>query len=230
MGATASPETRSRGGRPRDGHRSGKRRTLIYRITHIVNVPWILDNGLHALSTGHQDPNFVPIGNPDLIDKRQYRLVEAGLRGVLDDYVPFYFGTHSAMLYNIHTGRVVGVDATQRDLVHLVSSVEQIQNAGVPFIFTDRHAYVANAEFFTNVEDLNRLDWDLIRSRDFRRDPNRPDKLERRAAEFLIHRHLPVTGLLGMACYDGATCARIRAEVVQRGFDLHVEARRNWYF
>ena len=204
-------------------------RTLIYR-THTANVPWILDNGLHALSTGGRDPNFVPIGNPDLIGKRQYRLVEAGPGGTLDDYVPFYFGTHSAMLYNIHTGRVVGVDATQRDLVYLVSSVEHIQDAGVPFVFTDRHAYVANAEFFIDLEDLNELDWDLIRGRDFRRDPNRPDKLERRAAEFLVHRHLPATGLLGMACYDEANCARIGAEVVQRGLDLRVEVRRTWYF
>lgn len=206
------------------------RRVLIYRLTHIANVPWILNNGLHALSTGVRDPDFVPIGNPDLIVKRQYRPVGTGPGGTLDDYVPFYFGTHSAMLYNIQTGRVAGVDATQRDLVHLVSSIEQVQNAGVPFVFTDRHAYVANAEFFISVEDLNLLDWDLIRSRDFRRDPNRPDKLERRAAEFLVHQHLPVTGLLGMACYDEATCARIRAEVVQRGLDLHVEVRRTWYF
>ncbi len=204
--------------------------TLVYRITHIANVPWILDNGLHALSTGVRDPNFVPIGNPDLIDKRQYRFVDAGPGGTLDDYVPFYFGTHSAMLYNIHTGRVVGVDATQRDLVYLFSSVERIQDARVPFVFTDRHAYVANAAFLIHLEDLNQLDWELIRGRDFRRDPNRPDKLERRAAEFLVHRHLPVTGILGMACYDEAGCARIGAEIAQRNLDLHVEVRRNWYF
>lgn len=90
--------------------------TLIYRITHLANVPWILDNGLHALSTERRDPNFVPIGNPDLIEKRRRRSVEADPGGTLDDYVTFYFGVHSVMLYSIHTRRVVGVDATQRDL------------------------------------------------------------------------------------------------------------------
>lgn len=125
-----------------------------------------------------------------------------------------------------------GPRASRRALIYRITHIANAPwiLAGVPFVFTDRHAYVASAEFFTNVEDLSGLDWDLIRSRDFRRDPNRPDKLERRAAEFLVHRHLPVTGLLGMACYDEATCARIRAEVAQRGLDLHVEVRRTWYF
>ena len=46
-------------------------KALIFRITHIANVPWILANGLHCRSSAAQDPDFVEIGNPDLIDKRR---------------------------------------------------------------------------------------------------------------------------------------------------------------
>lgn len=204
--------------------------TIIYRITHVANVPWILDNGLYALSTGRWNPNFVPIGNPDLIEKRRHRVIDAGPRGALDDYVTFYFGVRSVMLYNIHTRRVVGVEATQRDVVYLVSSCERVRDAGARFLFSDRHAYVATAEFLTDLAELSRLDWALIRGRDFRREPNRPDKLERRAAEFLVHEHLPITGLLELGCYDEPTCARMRAEVAQRGLHLSVDVRRAWYF
>jgi hypothetical protein len=206
------------------------RPTPIYRITHVANIPWILDNGLHALSTGHVDPNFVSIGNPDLIERRQYRLVEAGPGGTLDDYIPFYFCTHSVMLFNIHTRRVVGVSATQREVVHLVSSVERVGETGTPFVFTDRHAYVANASFSADLEDLKHLDWGLIRGRDFKRDPNRPDKLERRAAEFLLHQHIALAALLGIACHDDETCARIRMATAERRLDIPVEVRGGWYF
>lgn len=204
--------------------------TKIYRITHVNNVPWILDNGLHAPSTGRLDPNFVSIGNPDLIEKRKNREVDAGPGGTLHDYVVFYFGVHSVMLYNIHTGRVVGVGATQRDVVYLVSSVERIRDVGARFVFSDRHAYVATAEFFSEPAELRRLDWALIRGRDFRREPNRPDKLERRAAEFLVHRGLPIEGLLELGCYDESTCARIRREVERRELQFDVNVRRGWYF
>ena len=64
-------------------------KALIFRITHIANVPWILANGLHCRSSAVQDPNFVEIGNPDLIDKRKHRIVPVPPGGALSDYVPF---------------------------------------------------------------------------------------------------------------------------------------------
>jgi hypothetical protein len=38
-------------------------KALIFRITHLDNVPWILDNGLHCRSSEVLDPDFVNIGN-----------------------------------------------------------------------------------------------------------------------------------------------------------------------
>ncbi len=79
-------------------------RALIFRITHIDNVAWILANGLHCNSSPVRDPNFVQIGNPDLIAKRPNRRVPIPPGGGLGDYVPFYFTPCSPMLLNIVTG------------------------------------------------------------------------------------------------------------------------------
>ena len=49
---------------------AGNGYSLLFRITHIGNVPWILKNGLHCNNSGILDPNFVTIGNPELISKR----------------------------------------------------------------------------------------------------------------------------------------------------------------
>ena len=47
-------------------------KALIFRITHIDNVPWLLDHGLHCRNGGLTDPSFRSIGNPELIDKRRH--------------------------------------------------------------------------------------------------------------------------------------------------------------
>jgi len=46
-------------------------RALIFRITHVSNVPRILDHRVHCASSNVHDPNFRPIGDPDLIIKRE---------------------------------------------------------------------------------------------------------------------------------------------------------------
>jgi hypothetical protein len=149
--------------------------------------------------------------------------------GTLDDYIPFYFGTHSVMLYNIHTGYGVK-QVPQRDLAYVVSSVQLLGSEGVAFVFTDRHAYVALAHYSSNVGDLAKLDWSLINGRDFKRDPNRPDKIERREAELLAHRHVPLGSLAGIACYDGVVRQRIEAEATKVGVNIKIREHREWYF
>ena len=79
-------------------------RARIFRITHVDNIPWILENGLHCKSSPIQDPSFVQIGNADLISKRAGRMVAGPEGGTLNDYVPFYFTPFSPMLFNIKTG------------------------------------------------------------------------------------------------------------------------------
>ncbi|MDA0207402.1 MAG: DarT ssDNA thymidine ADP-ribosyltransferase family protein [Acidobacteria bacterium] len=76
----------------------------IFRVSHRDNVPWILDNGMHARDGAEFDPNHRNIGNVDLIDKRSRRAVPVPPGSTLSSYVPFYFTPYSIMMYNIHTG------------------------------------------------------------------------------------------------------------------------------
>lgn len=50
--------------------------------------------------------------------------------------------------------------------------------------------------------DINQIDWSLLQSRDFKRDPNDPAKFERYQAEALAHAHCPVETLIGIMCYN----------------------------
>jgi len=205
-------------------------RALIFRITHIRNVPWILRNGLHCANSGTRDPDFVTIGNVDLIAKRTTRQVSVPPHGTLADYIPFYFTPKSPMHYNIHTGYRGLPQVSRSDLVFLVSSLRKLAAAGIPFVFTDRHAYTEMAAFFTSLDDLDRIDWPLLRRSDFRRDPDDPDKFPRYEAEALVHRELAIPHLSGIVCYDEpalATLARMREDA---GVGVELVIRRNWYF
>jgi hypothetical protein len=205
-------------------------KALIFRITHIANVPWLLDHGLHCRNAPEFDPNFRNIGNPDLISRRHHRIVPIAPGGTLSNYVPFYFTPYSIMLYNIKTG-YGGVPRQPNDqIVILVSSLRKVVELGIQFVFTNQHAYPVTAEYFNNLNDLGRVDWPLLQARDFRHDPEDPGKKERYQAEALIHRHLPVAGLLGIGCYGAGSCEQLQTELQRRNLPLQAVARPNWYF
>ena len=101
-------------------------KALIFRMTHIANVPWILDHGLHCRSSEIRDPNFCEIGNPDLIDKRARRVLPIAPGGTLSDYVPFYFTPATPMLLNIKTGYNGIRQTPMPEIAIFVSSVRRL--------------------------------------------------------------------------------------------------------
>lgn len=132
-------------------------KALIFRIVHRDNVEWIFGNGLHCRNSSKKSPHYVEIGNPELIEKRTTRYVGVAPGGTLGDYVPFYFTPFSPMLYNIKTGYGGIRRRPNEEIVILVSSLHTLGKMGVPFVFTDRHAYLAAAQFSSDLADLNRL-------------------------------------------------------------------------
>lgn len=205
-------------------------KALIWRISHRDNFPWILRNGLHSRSSAQHDPNYVNIGNPELISKRATRVVPVAPRGTLNDYVPFYFTPFSPMMYNIYTGRGAVPKRNNEEICILVSSVHTVAQLGLPYVFTDRHAYTALAEFFNSQADLTKIDWPLLQSRNFARNANDPEQIERYQAEALVHQHLPVAGLLGVVCYTDTVKNDIEAQCKTTGVQLDVRALPQWYF
>lgn len=207
-------------------------RARIFRITHINNVPWILKNGLHCGKSATCDPDFVQIGNPDLIVKRPSRSVPVAPWGTLADYIPFYFTPFSPMLLNIKTGYQGIQQRPMKDIVILVSSLHTLSAAGVKFVFTDRHAFLFNATFSSDTAELaTRIDWKILQARDFsKRNTTDLDKFDRYMAEALAHHHVPVAALGGVVCHGTNEEAHVRELVQNEGVQLEVVARPTWFF
>ena len=182
----------------------------------------MLQHGLHCRN-GEQDPDFVTIGLQDVIDRRHGHNVPIHPGGTLSDYVPFYFTPFSPMAYKIHTGHGVN-RINRRDIVVLVASLRDLGAAGVSFIFSDQHAVLDYAEFFdsTELDQLDRLDWRSLQNQDFKRDNENPSKTDRYQAEALIHLHLPIGRLKGIACWRPREVERVRAWAAEMGADVRV--------
>ncbi len=163
--------------------------TPIYRITHIDNLEIFLKRrGLHA-------PNFEPddgleyrtIHNTDIQRTRQTFCLKCGPCGVAHDYVPFYFGYLSPMLLQLKTGRVAGYNEGQEPLIYLVSTVQSVNESGARFVFSDGHGIAAYTDWYDDLADLDKVDWDMVYQRYWTDNVNDMDRQRRKQAEFLIH-------------------------------------------
>jgi len=204
-------------------------KALIFRIVHIENLEWLLDNGITCRNHHQFNPNYRQIGNAELIDRRARHVVTCNPGGVLNDYVPFYFTPFSIMLLNIITGR--GVPRLPKNqIIILASSLPRVAKENIPFVFTDRHAYLQAAGYFTDMRDLYQVDWNILQKRDFKADENDPGKKERYQAEALVYQKLPISALSGIACYDDAAHDQIQKALAERDIMQKVVIRPNWYF
>jgi hypothetical protein len=144
--------------------------------------------------------------------------------------VPWYFGPRAPMLLPLRDGRVAGYNEGQAPLIHLVTSVQSVEQAGRPWLFTDVHAVLAYATFFDEQAELIRIDWPLMKAKYWNQTAEDPDRPSRRQAEFLVHEFVP------WACIEviGVLNAEIKNEVTAAiGASNHkpkVEVRNDWYY
>ena len=100
--------------------------TPIFHITNIDNLPLIIANGtLRTIADiNAAGAVYTSIAHQNIQDRRAYTQVPCGPRGWLHDYVPFYFGVRSPMLFTISRGNVEGYDRDQEDVIYLVSTAQ----------------------------------------------------------------------------------------------------------
>ncbi len=202
----------------------------VYRITHYNNLPFILQNGLCCRNHAIQDPHYVNIGHRSLIDLRGRRPVPIAPFGVLNDYIPFYFTKRSPMLYLIHKHNVPDYTGDQSEIIYLVTSVEKIGQANLNFVFTDRHAKLNIANFYNRVADLHDVDWNVIKSDRWNNTKSDFDRQERKQAELLVHQHVPIDVMLGIACYSDTILRIISQQIQQASLAIPTAIRRTWYY
>lgn len=204
----------------------------LFRMVHHANIPHILDHGLCNRSHPQFDPNYVDIGHPDIVSERRSQPVGIEGFGDLGDYVPFYFSGHQPMLLNMITGMHGLPQRHQRDVVLIHCPLARITDNGCRYVYTDGNAKVLISKKYTDLADLERLDWEAIRSADFRIAEHGKDRIRRKQAEFLVHGYVPVGCIAALIVLDAERKAEMEALVTTRQLDIKVieDRNRRWFF
>lgn len=196
-------------------------------MIHIENIPHVIQNGITHKTSENANPNFVPIGDSNLISTRSRFLLNNGRS--LGDYIPFYFGERMPMLYVVQKGFNNVPSTPAENIVYCVSSVQKIIDLALDFVFTDGHAVDGFSTQYTN-EDIQNIDSiidkNAIKAK-YWRDENDLDRKRRKEAEFLVFGDIAPDGVLGYVTYN----ENAKKRIIDFGADAtKVVVRPEYYF
>ncbi|GAB4331104.1 MAG: toxin-antitoxin system toxin DarT [Flammeovirgaceae bacterium] len=202
-------------------------KVYLFRITHIENIPHILQYGITHRTSANANPNFVAIGDNSLISTRNnFELFNGKLLG---DYIPFYFGTRMPMLYVVQNGFNMVAPTSAKNIIYCVSSVQRIIDLGLDFVFTDGHAVngLSSQYAITDIQNIDTIiDWNAINAK-YWNDENDLDLKRRKEAEFLVLGDIPIEGVLGYITYN----ERAKQRIIDFGANANkVVVRPEYYF
>ena len=187
-------------------------RVNIYRMTHIENIPHIIQYGITHQNSKNSNPNYKAIGDTTLIDTRKNKTIKVtnGEDKIIEtiklgDYILFYFGVKMPMLYVIqHGGNFVPQATNPEDIIYLVCSVIKIYKLGLTFYFSDGHA-TDNLTIFYNKDEIQKLnqiiDWNAIKTSYWGGVENL-DLKRKKQSEFIIKEDIPLDCIIGYGCYN----------------------------
>lgn len=206
-----------------------QRPTYIYRIIHKENLQILIDEGKLVSPNLATNKNYIPIGEQKLINLRGDKKVMIYPFGTLKDYISFYFGERSPMLYCLAKGyNVPKLD--QENIIYLVSSIEKLIYSQVEFIFTDGHSYAAITQFFNKIEDLNKIDWKTVKSRSWNNTEDDPDRKRRKEAECLVYKELTLDNILEIVVYNQNANNYISNVLNRNRLNIPVKIKPAWYY
>lgn len=203
----------------------------LYRITHLNNLDFILKSG-RVTCPNHfaADSNYINIGDTTLIRNRNVREINVEPKGTFSDYIAFYFGTRSPMLYNIQNGFQHVTKRKPEDIIYLVSSFEEIKKTETPYVFTDGHAYHLMTQFFNSEKYLNEVDWNAVSLAKWNDTEEDPDRKRRKQAEFLVYNEIPLSAIVAFVVYNDNAKSIVLAKFAETGYNGNIFVKPKWYY
>ena len=169
--------------------------TWIYHISHYTNLDPILNEGglLSDAEMIQQGGPETAVGMNTIKEARLTRPVDCHSNTCVGDYVPFFFCPRSVMLYILHMKNhpELTYHGGQEPMIHLRANLDSViewaDGEKVLWAFTTGNARAGYARFLDRTTQLDQVDWDAVKSDDFRA----PTIKEGKQAEFLVHRFFP---------------------------------------
>lgn len=208
-----------------------KDKKYCYRITHIQNLPFILQMGIVTKHHPQASEDYIHIGNPEIIDVRSAKPVKIGNYGNIGDYVPFYFTPKSIMLYNILTGYYVPVVPKRKrnEILVIRCLIEDL--AQLPqWFFTDGQGNDMASSHYNDLAYLDTIDWQCIQHSLFHKNDGDYDRPRRYQAEFLVHERVPLTAIESLNVYNQSAADYVNAVLSQNNINFAVHIQPQYFF
>jgi hypothetical protein len=208
--------------------------TPIYRFIHVDNLEVYLHRGgLHAPNhTPANGLSYKTIHDIEIQQVRRTKTIGCGPDGVIHDYVSFYFGYRSPMLFKLKTGQVQGYHEGQEPLIYLVSSAQKVVDAGVRFVFSDGHGIAAISDWYDDLSMLDKVDWNMVYERYWVDRVDDMDRQRRKQAEFLIYKFCDWQLIQSIAVINANMKSKVETILNGSPMDMRrpVNIRSNWYY
>ncbi len=208
--------------------------TPIYRFIHVDNLHVCLRRtGLNAPNYTPDDGlTYKPIHNVDIQQHRRVTQIPCGPGGVIHDYVSFYFGYQSPMMFQLKTGRVDGYNEGQEPLIYLLSTVQAVQQGGARFVFSDGHGIARWTDWFDDLKELNKVDWDMVYERYWADNTDDMDRQRRKQAEFLVYKFCQWSLIERIAVINDSMKSRVEGIMSNFSSDMRrdVLIKPQWYY
>ena len=210
-------------------------RPKIYHITHLDNLASIVaageiesDGRRYRLGLDH-----ATIGMAAIKQRRLFELDVSCHPGTkVGEYVPFYFCPRSIMLYILYRGNHpdMAYHGGQGPILHLQADLESVidwmEEQGTRWAFSDRNAGTRFTDFFNKRELLDRIDWNAVRSTDFRD----PMVKEGKQAEFLVYDVFPWQLVEKIGIFDRQIRRQVVTVLQGAAYKPVVQVEQSWYF
>ena len=203
----------------------------VYRIVHMDNVEYLLTHGMFHRNHTKADPNYINIGDSQLISQRNdYPVSIDPPNGNLGDYVPFYFGPLSPMLLNISTGYRGITKRPQDEIVYMVCEVATLVAHCEEWCFTDGHAKTTITAFYNDLQYLSEVDWNMVFERYWRNTEDDFDRMRRKQAEFLVKHYVPVSCISGIVVHNETRKKFVEGIITRFGLGIPVQVNHQFYY
>lgn len=103
-----------------------------------------------------------------------------------------------------------------------------LQDDGVEFTFTDGNAASKNTKFFTDLDLLSELPWEVLEQNAYW--PDFPDGKRKRNSEFMIFPNIPINRISELGVFNNDAYHQAREIISRKSPLLNVSMKPDWFF
>ena len=204
----------------------------IYHIVHVDRLASIVKDGYLWCDkeVGKRASDGTTIGMEKIKQQRRENLLSSHPDLYVSDCVPFYFGTHSVMLYVIfkRNDPELSYRGGQGSIVYLEADLRQTvawaDEQRLRWAFTTSNAGSLYFEDRCDLANLGEINWEAVHAKHWQ------ECKEDKQAEFLIERQFSWNLILRIGVWSKQMRQRAMAVVEATRHKPRVEIKPDWYY